>query len=190
MHHNNHGKENQLKDLMRQAQHGDHAAYSKLLHCITPLIRGFIFKRIDNKEDHDDILQEVLLGIHRASHIYNTDRPLTNWVFAIADHKLKDYLRTYYRKQSRQEINLESVKDFLAEPVTSGAPSHEKLTELLDTLPEKQKRIVAMMKIDGYTAQEVAEKMGMSVSNVKVTAHGAYQLLMAHGETKEKHNEN
>lgn len=169
---------------MSKAQHGNHAAYSELLRSISPLIRGFIYNRIGNDADHDDILQEVLLGIHRASHTYNTDRPFKNWMFAIADHKVKDYLRRYYRKKTLTQIDIEKIQDFFTVPVTEDNNASETLSELLDELPEKQRRIVHMMKIDGYSAKEIAETMDMSVSNVKVTAHRAYKVLIANGQKK------
>ncbi|PIR38817.1 MAG: RNA polymerase subunit sigma-24 [Alphaproteobacteria bacterium CG11_big_fil_rev_8_21_14_0_20_39_49] len=179
-------REDKFIQLMRRAQNGDHAAYSELFHAITPLIRGFIYNRIGNGADHDDILQEALLGIHRASHTYNTDRPFTNWMFAIADHKVKDYLRAHYRRKALKEVDFENIEDFIAAPVTSEAPPSEVLNELLDKLPEKQRRIVYMMKIEGYSAQQVAKTMDMSVSNVKVTAHRAYKILIANGQKKKE----
>ena len=182
----NDDRENKFVRLMHRAQSGDHASYTELLRSITPLIRGFIYNRIGNGADNDDILQEVLLGVHRASHTYNTDRPFTNWMFAIADHKVKDYLRAYYRKKALKEVDFEKIKDFIAAPVTSEASPGEGLSELLDKLPEKQRKIVHMMKIEGYSAQKVAKTMDMSLSNVKVTAHRAYKVLIANGRKKEE----
>ena len=41
----------------------------------------------------------------------------------------------------------------------------------LKELPERQRKVFQMIKIEGYTAKEVANEMGMSVSAVKVSAH-------------------
>lgn len=182
----NDDREDKFVKLMRLAQSGNNAAYSELLRAITPLIRGFIYNRIGNGADHDDILQEVLLGIHRASQTYNTDRPFKSWMFAIADHKVKDYLRHYYRKKTLTQVDFEKIQDFLIDPVTEDGYANEVLSELLEALPKKQRRIVHMMKIDGDSAKEIAEAMDMSVSNVKVTAHRAYKVLIANGQKKEK----
>ncbi len=179
------GQKDKFAKLMHRAQAGDNAAYEELLKAISPLIRGFINNRIGTGADNDDILQEVLLGIHRASHTYNTDRPFKNWMFAIADHKVKDYLRAHYRKKALKQVDFEKVQDFLTEPVTNDTSAGEVLSELLDKLPEKQRRIVYMMKIEGYSAKEVAKKMNMSVSAVKVTAHRAYKVLIANGQKGE-----
>jgi RNA polymerase sigma-70 factor (ECF subfamily) len=44
-------------------------------------------------------------------------------------------------------------------------------------LPEKQATIIRLMHQEGYTAKEVAAKMGMNESAVKVAAHRVYKML-------------
>ena len=51
------------------------------------------------------------------------------------------------------------------------------IEEAMSSLPEKQRVIVELMKIEGYTAKEVAKKLDMSESAVKVSAHRTYKLL-------------
>lgn len=171
-----------LAQLMHKAQEGDKAAYSQLLHTIIPIIKGFIYNRIGRGDDHDDILQEILLGIHRASHTYNTERPFKNWMFAIANYKVKDYLRAHYRHNSHKEVDFANIEDFIESPVTYDDSPSEILNEALSILPEKQRDIVYKMKIEGYSAKEVAEIMGMSTANVKVIAHRAYKILLEHSK--------
>lgn len=171
---------------MRQAQQGDNQAYETLLKEITPLIAGFIYNRIGKKSDNDDILQEILIAIHRSSQTYNTQRSFKGWMFAIADHKLKDYFRSYYRKRILTQVDFEDVKDFITDDVTNDNPLGESLIDLVDELPEKQKKIIYMMKVEGYTAKEVALAMKMSVSAVKVAAHRAYKIIGKRYSAKEK----
>ena len=179
-------EDNEIKfvQLMQLAQNGNNSAYENLLQEISPLLRGFIFKRIGDSSDNEDILQEILFGIHRAGHTYNTARPFTSWMFAIADYKVKDYLRSQYRKKQLKQIDFIEAEELLAKQITEEPKSKELLNELFAVLPKTQRRIVYMMKIDGYTAEQVAKSMDMSVSNVKVTAHRAYKLLIARWRKK------
>ena len=171
---------------MRQAQQGDNKAYEALLKEITPLIAGFIYNRIGKKSDNEDILQDILIAIHRSSQTYNTQRSFKGWMFAIADHKLKDYFRSYYRKRILTQVDFDDVKDFLTNDVTNDAPLGESLIDLVDALPPKQKKIIYMMKVEGYTAKEVALAVNMSVSAVKVAAHRAYKVIGKIYSEKEK----
>ncbi|MEZ5690301.1 MAG: sigma-70 family RNA polymerase sigma factor [Rickettsiales bacterium] len=167
-----------LEELMKKAQSGDSKAYNKLLRSITPIIKGFLYNKIGNGVDNEEILQEILLAIHKSSHTYNTDRSFKAWMFAIADYKVKDYLRAYYRKSALIKIDFNEIEHSLADNVTKSQESSELLNDALSILPEKQQKIVSMMKIEGYSAKEVAAEMDMSVSAVKVSAHRAYNILI------------
>ena len=167
-----------LEALMHAAQRGDGAAYAELFREITPLIKGFLYNRLGDGLDNDDIVQEVLFAIHKASHTYNTDRQFKAWMFAIADYKLKDYLRAHYRKAALTKVDFEEIEHTLTDHVTEEHSPSELLSEILGVLPEKQQRIVRMMKIDGYSAEQIGKEMKMSTSAVKVSAHRAYKVLI------------
>jgi RNA polymerase sigma-70 factor (ECF subfamily) len=55
--------------------------------------------------------------------------------------------------------------------------SYESISGEVQKLPSKQATILQLMHQDGCTAKEVAEKMGMNESAVKVAAHRAYKVL-------------
>ncbi|MDE3017363.1 MAG: sigma-70 family RNA polymerase sigma factor [Pseudomonadota bacterium] len=167
-----------LEELMHAAQRGDGPAYAQLLREITPLIKGFLYNRLGDNAENDDLVQETLLAVHKASHTYNTDRPFKAWMFAIADHKLKDYLRSHYQKAALIKVDFAEIEHSLTDNVTDTPSAGELLDEILETLPDKQRRIVRMMKIDGYSVEQVALAMNMSPSAVKVSAHRAYKLLI------------
>lgn len=167
-----------FEELMHAAQRGDGSAYVQLLREITPLIKGFLFNRLGDGPDNEDLVQETLFAIHKASHTYNTDRQFKAWMFSIADHKLKDYLRAHYRKLALTKVDFAEIEHSLTDDVTNTPSASELLDEILETLPDRQRRIVHMMKIDGYSVEQVALEMNMSQSAVKVSAHRAYKLLI------------
>ena len=76
-----------------------------------------------------------------------------------------------------QAIDLDEIQETLPEYVTETTISYESISGEVEKLPEKQAAILRLMHHDGYTAKEVAEKMGMKVSAVKVAAHRAYKIL-------------
>ena len=53
----------------------------------------------------------------------------------------------------------------------------ESISGEIQKLPAKQAAILQLMHQEGYTAKEVAEKLGMNESAVKVAAHRAYKVL-------------
>ncbi len=61
--------------------------------------------------------------------------------------------------------------------VTETGFNYESISVEVEKLPEKQATILRLMHQEGYTAKEVAEKIGMNESAVKVAAHRAYKVL-------------
>jgi RNA polymerase sigma-70 factor (ECF subfamily) len=125
----------------------------------------------------DDLLQEILISIHKARHTYDGNRPYKPWVYAIAQFRLNDYLRAHYSDQLRHAIDLNELEEILPENVTETAISYESISVEVQKLPEKQATILRLLHQEGYTAKEVAEKIGMKESAVKVSAHRAYKVL-------------
>lgn len=170
-------KTGNIEALMRQSLNGDQQAYALLLKETSRILRPFLAKRLLFTNEVDDLLQEILISIHKARHTYDGNRPYMPWVYAIAKFRLQDYLRAHYSDQLRDAIELSELEESLPEHVTETAISYESISGEIQKLPEKQATILRLMHQDGYTAKEVAEKMGMNESAVKVAAHRAYKIL-------------
>lgn len=171
-----------LAELMARAQAGDKTAYSMIFQQITPMLRSFISRKIRSPDDTEDIVQEILVSIHKASHTFDSGRAFEVWMYTIARYRLNDFLRAHYKNVSfREQLNAESETGVMANPsvddVTEDHDFSESITGLLDDLPDKQLTIITMMKLEGYTAKETGERLGMSETAVKVAAHRVYRKL-------------
>lgn len=169
-----------LRALMQKAQQGDKIAYAKLLQEITGIIRPFLYHKLNDKSHLEDVVQEILISIHKARHTYEASRPFLPWMFAIANYRLQDHFRELYRERKQAFTNFDAVKETLAAPKDHDHENADILRKSLSLLPKKQRIIIEMMHVEGYTAPEVAKKTGMSLSAVKVSAHRAYKRLAKH----------
>ena len=176
--------ETSLEDLMQQALSGNQRAYSNVLRETSRLLRPFLARRLNTATEVDDLIQEVLLSIHKARHTYDGKRPYKPWVFAIAQFRLLDHLRSHYADHLRHAVEISEVENILPMHVTESAFTYESISGEIRQLPEKQATILQMMHRDGFTAKEVAEKIGMKESAVKVAAHRAYKILRRKLEKK------
>jgi RNA polymerase sigma-70 factor (ECF subfamily) len=166
-----------LEALMKLSLNGDKRAYAELLQETSRFLRPYLAKRLSFTNEVDDLLQEILISIHKARHTYDGNRPYRPWVYAIARFRLQDYLRAHYADQLHHAADLSEMEDYLHEDVTESAISYEYISGEVEKLPEKQATILRLMHQEGYTAKEVAEKIGMNESAVKVAAHRAYKIL-------------
>jgi RNA polymerase sigma-70 factor (ECF subfamily) len=170
-------KTDHLEALMRQALDGDQRAYAEILQETSRFLRPYLAKRLSFTNETDDLLQEILLSIHKARHTYDGNRPYKPWVYSIAKFRLQDYLRSHYADQLHHADDISELEDFLHENVTESVISYESISGEVGKLPQKQATILQLMHQEGYTAKEVAEKLGMNESAVKVAAHRAYRIL-------------
>lgn len=166
-----------LEELMRGSLAGDQRAYASLLHQTTRLLRPFLAKRLSIPNEVDDLMQEILISIHKARHTYDGNRPYKPWAYAIAKFRLQDHLRVHYSDQLRHAVDFDELEEYLPEPVTESRMTYESISGEIEKLPEKQANILRFLHQEGYTAKEVAEKTGMTESAVKVAAHRAYKVL-------------
>lgn len=87
---------------MAAAQSGDRAAYEALLRDCVPLIRVFATRKGVPVDYIDDVVQDVLLTIHRARQTYDPARSFTAWLRIIAERRAIDLLRRYGRQRARE----------------------------------------------------------------------------------------
>jgi RNA polymerase sigma-70 factor (ECF subfamily) len=166
-----------LETLMRQALAGDQGAYADLLRQTAQFLRPFLAKRLQHASDVEDVLQEILLSLHKARHTYDGKRPYRPLAFAIARFRLLDHLRAHYADNLVHALDLSEVENTAAGDVTEPPLTYESIKGAIRQLPEKQMNILRLMHQEGYSAREVAERTGMKESAVKVAAHRAYKIL-------------
>ncbi len=168
-------KYSQLKDNLCLGLAGDAAAYAQFLQAITPILRRVAARKIA-VSDVEDVVQEILLSVHKARHTYDGQRPIMPWLVAIANFRISDYLRKYYAQMRNQMVDISELEEFLAD-VTETSEDNESVIELLQDVPQKQRDILTMLHVDGYTSKEIGEKLNMNESAVKVAAHRAIKKI-------------
>jgi RNA polymerase sigma-70 factor (ECF subfamily) len=171
-------QEGQSASLMRLAQAGDQVAYASLLVLLTSITRRFARARLGTVPWIDDVVQETLLAVHRARQTYDPGRPFAPWFYAVASSRLIDVLRRERRVTAR-EIPGDVLPDA---PIPGGATTRgeidvEAIHAAVATLPARQREVIEALKFRDQSVREVAGRLSMTESAVKVTAHRGYRAL-------------
>jgi RNA polymerase sigma-70 factor, ECF subfamily len=172
-------QELQAGSLMAHAQQGDQRAYDELLRLLAQESRGFVSRRLGGADWADDVVQEVLLTIHRARHTYDPARPFAPWFYAIINSRLIDALRSRKRVALRETPDEDALaqQPAPAPPEPVGGELRETLAQAVSRLPRVQREVVSLLKYEDLSVREVATRLGMSEAAVKTTAHRGYKLL-------------
>ncbi|HUP56379.1 MAG TPA: sigma-70 family RNA polymerase sigma factor [Bdellovibrionota bacterium] len=157
---------------------GDQEAHERLLMKVAQMLRGYLTKSISpthpGHESVEDLVQDVLLAIHQKRHTYRTDLPILPWVFSIARYRLIDSVRA----AKRVPLSVPWDDEF-SPPVEDQHEGLEKMEveRALEGLSPKQREALMLAKVEGLPLADVASKMKMSLSAVKVTIHRAMKAL-------------
>jgi RNA polymerase sigma-70 factor (ECF subfamily) len=171
--------ENKLKALFLLAQQGEQGAYREFLEGTSLLLRGYLLRtmnpRLRSVEQVEDLVQEILLAIHRKRDLYQADRPLLPWIYAIARYRFIDSLRA----QARQPECVEWIEKFDAVAFVEIPKllEEEDGEELMKGLNDRQKEILRLAKVEELSLSEIATRYGMSISAVKVTIHRSLKSI-------------
>ena len=147
---------------------------------------GFISRRVRRPEDAEDILQEVMLRIHRhAGDLDHVDR-VSSWVYRIATTAIADH----YRKPARRELPTgrstdvpepagESHETIATEPDSAELRSELAgcLGPLSARLPDSYREAIELTEFQGVSQVDAAGHLGLSVSGMKTRVQrGRVQL--------------
>jgi RNA polymerase sigma-70 factor (ECF subfamily) len=158
---------------MSRVQDGDRESCRVLLDDIGPMLTNFLRRRIADRDDLEDIYQETLMAFFQARHTYQPSRPLEPWLFAIARNIAADHARRYWTRASVEQLT-DKVPEFPAADEPGAEPS---LEDAMARLPEQQREAFAMVKLEGLSIEQAAERAGVSVGALRVRAHRAYKAL-------------
>jgi RNA polymerase sigma-70 factor (ECF subfamily) len=163
---------------MRTAIAGDEAAYRKLLAELSRLLRGVVRRGFAGvgvaRDDVEDVVQDVLLAVHLKRHTWDPAMPLGPWVLAIARNKMIDDLR---RRGRRPEVALDlSQFDIEGEDQQASIDAHD-VDRVLNGLSDRNRDIVRSISIDGHSARDVADRLGMTEVAVRVALHRSLKTL-------------
>jgi RNA polymerase sigma-70 factor (ECF subfamily) len=166
--------------LMVRAQRGDGTAYETLLNEALPVLRGFVRTRLRDASGEEDVVQNVLVSIHRARHTYERGRPFGAWIRAIARNAVVDAQRARSRRALREVPAAEA--DAFPAPAADpppGAALSPRLRRALESLPPSQRQAVELIQLRGLSVAEAADAVGVKPGALRVRAHRGYRALRA-----------
>jgi RNA polymerase sigma factor (sigma-70 family) len=180
--HNRSAEDLRRSAQMAAAQAGDRAAYELLLRECVPLIKAIADRQRVPPDQIDDVVQDVLLTIHRARQTYDPARSFTGWLRIIAERRSIDRLRRVGRQRAREihsPLAFESYADESADPARQGrdTAASKRVRTALAMLPERQREAVQVLLLQEQSLADAAIVTGRSKGALKVNLHRALKGL-------------
>ncbi len=167
------------EEFIKKLVDGNQAAFGQLLDDYQQKVFGTCISFIPNKEDAEDVAQEVFLEVFKSIPKFKAEAKLSTWIYKITTNKCLEFIRkkkTKKRFAFMQTIlgdNLPiTMSSYFVEINHPGIILENKektalIFKAIHTLPESQKVIFILAKIDGKSYQEIVEITGRSLSSVE-----------------------
>jgi RNA polymerase sigma factor (sigma-70 family) len=143
-----------------------------------PRLRNFIRKRVADRSDAEDILQEVFYELVEAYRMMKPVQQVTTWLFQVARNRITDFFRSKKREasgeaavkiQDGEELQWEDLlpsPDAGPEAAYARSVLMEEMEAALDELPEEQREVFVAHEFLGYSFKELAAQTGVSVNTL------------------------
>lgn len=163
--------------VLAAAQHGSEWAWQQILGELGPPIQAYA--RSQGVADPEDVLGQVLEGIVRGiARFKGNETTFRSWVFTIAHSRVIDSRRKQGRRPRIADRDVPDVAGPEADAHdASHALSRESALAMLDTLPPKEREVVALRVVAGLSVDETARVLKKRPGAVRVAMHRGLQKL-------------
>lgn len=165
--------------LIRQAQKGQADSFGLLYDRYCQPIYRFIFLKLNNKEDAEDLTHEVFVSAWQNIGDYDSrGYPFSSWLYRIARNRVVDRWRT-----KKDTTPLESVSEAVFEIAPTLESNLDKQSELarvkksISLLNEEQQTIIVLRYIEELAPAEIATILSKSEGAVRLAQHRAINKL-------------
>lgn len=167
------------QDFINNLKTGQQFAYAKLIDDFQQKVFATCISFVPNKEDAEDIAQEVFVEVFNSINKFKGDSKLSTWIYRITTNKCLEFIRKKNTKKrfaflqsiSGNEIPLDKT-NYFTEINHPGILMENKETSAIlfraiNQLPEAQRVVFTLHKVDDKSHEEISEILQKSVSSIE-----------------------
>lgn len=164
------------EDLIEKAQKGDLKAFEKIVELYQNKVYGIVYHMIKKEDEVEDVAQEVFIKIYRNINKFQGKSSFYTWVYRITANMCIDTLKKKQTviyldeklKTEEGEIYPEIPSDDKRQDeLYEQKELKEKLNECIEKLEPKQKLMIILRDIKGFSYEEIAKISGQKLGTVK-----------------------
>ena len=155
------------------------------LHYYSRVLR-FVRKHITRDDLAEELTQDIFLKLYQHKDSYSHQFEIAVWIWGISRNTLYDYLRkvrsSLWRLCSLDDLfvshQFEPYLESHAESLLIEHNEASSIQKAITHLPQRQREILTLRVMDGFSYEEISEKMNLSLSAVKSLLHRTRQTLI------------
>ena len=178
------------KVYIKKAKKGDQGAFGALYDHYLPSIYRFIFLKVSNRAEAEDLSHEVFLSAWKNIPNYlDKGFPFSSWLYQIARNAVIDFYRTSKKNLQIEEVPEELMKiNFTAADTLNLDLEMKILKKCISQLKPEYQDVVIMRFIEELSHEEVAATLEKSEGAVRLIQHRAIKELKTIYESEIKNS--
>ena len=176
-------------DLLARLRAGDDAAYEEIVRLYGGRMLAAARRILASDDDAAEVVQEAFLSAFKAIDRFQGESKIGTWLHRIAINAALMRLRSLKRREGRIEDLLPSYTEnggftSLPDPWSEEVDAkllrdeaRDQVRARIDDLPENYRVALLLRDIEGFTNEELAEALGVTVNAAKIRVHRARQAL-------------
>lgn len=166
-------------EFIEELKSKSRASYSKLLDDFQQKVFGTCLSFVPNREDAEDIAQDVFVEVFNSISKFKGQSKLSTWIYKITTNKCLEFIRkrntkkrfAFLQSLTGEGFEIDRTNYFteMNHPgiILENKEKSETLFHAINGLPEAQRLVFTLHKVDGKSYQEVSEITEKSLSSVE-----------------------
>jgi RNA polymerase sigma-70 factor (ECF subfamily) len=172
------------EELMIDVKDGDIAAFEQLVDRYKTPVYSLAYGMLRSREDAEEAAQDTFVKLFKSRGMFDDGRRLEPWLFRIAGNTCRDLLRRRHAERIPRSTSMSpELAEIVPDPRGDGRDPLEAgrlaVRHELGKLSDKLRLPLVLKYVNGLTNRQVADVLGISVSNVKVRMARAKDLLQS-----------
>lgn len=175
------------RELVRRAQQGDKEAFEVLVRKHQGRVFAVAGGILHSREDVEDIAQQVFLKAYFSIKRFDQRAAFSTWLYKITVNECWDLLRKRKVRPLMYESDLNEEQAHAYQSMEEGGEyavdvserleARQQLEQWLEWLEEKDRTMLVLKEVQGFTVEEIAGIMGLNGNTVKVRLFRARQRV-------------
>jgi RNA polymerase sigma-70 factor (ECF subfamily) len=178
-------KETLIKAQSEQSE--DISSFEDIYKAVSRFVYNVAFRVVNNKQDAEEITQDVFLKIYRSLKDFRFQSSFKTWVYRITLNCAFNHAKKRSRERNR-------VKEYGADLVRAGKTSHwadagkiveggeDAVSSLLGALNANEKACMVLRSVEGLSYREISDTLKININTVRTRLKRAREKLMSSGK--------
>lgn len=171
---------NELLSLIILAKNKNQKSQTKLINHFWVDVFSFVMKKVQDENVADEITVSVFSKVLAKLDLYDPNFQFKTWILTIAQNTVIDYWRKKNRENEDSTDNFDDFKNQFArspEELLISEEDHKQILNIIESLDFNYQEIIRLRFFEEKSIKEIADELGLTISNTKVRIMRAKKVL-------------